>query len=68
MLYTMLCCSYPFEKKEDDPQDVRTQTKVMQRIMKGEELCRLGICTSSPAADQFLIRLGCCMFGCCPAP
>ncbi len=35
MLYTMLCCSYPFEKKEDDPHDVRTQTKVMQRIMKG---------------------------------
>ncbi|CAL5229102.1 g12364 [Coccomyxa viridis] len=36
MLYTMLCCSYPFEKKEDDPQDVRTQTKVMQRIMKAD--------------------------------
>lgn len=38
MLYTMLCCSYPFEKKEDDPQDVHTQTKVMQRIMKGMQL------------------------------
>ena len=38
MLYTMLCCSYPFEKKEDDPHDVRTQTKVMQRIMKGMQL------------------------------
>ena len=36
MLYTMLCCSYPFEKKEDDPKDLRTQTKIMQRIMRGE--------------------------------
>ena len=36
MLYTMLCCSYPFEKKEDDPKDLRTQTKILQRIMKGE--------------------------------
>ena len=35
MLYTMLCCSYPFEKKDDDPNDLRTQTKIMQRIMKG---------------------------------
>ena len=35
MLYTMLCCSYPFEKQEDDPKDLRTQTKIMQRIMKG---------------------------------
>lgn len=39
MLYTMLCCSYPFEKADDDPQDLRTQTKIMQRIMKGTELC-----------------------------
>ena len=36
MLYTMLCCSYPFEKQEDDPKDLRTQTKIMQRIMKGD--------------------------------
>ena len=36
MLYTMLCCSYPFEKKEDDPNDLRTQTKIMQRIMRGD--------------------------------
>ena len=36
MLYTMLCCSYPFEKKEDDPKDLRTQTKIMQRIMRGD--------------------------------
>lgn len=35
MLYTMLCCSYPFDKKEDDPQDVRTETKIMQRIRRG---------------------------------
>ena len=39
MLYTMLCCSYPFEKKEDDPNDLRTQTKIMQRIMKGRVCC-----------------------------
>ena len=43
MLYTMLCCSYPFEKKEDDPRDVRTQTKVMQRIMKGEHPLSAGV-------------------------
>ncbi|CAK0785101.1 hypothetical protein CVIRNUC_008307 [Coccomyxa viridis] len=36
MLYTMLCCSYPFEKQEDDPKDLRTQTKIMQRIMRAE--------------------------------
>ena len=36
MLYTMLCCSYPFEKQEDDPKDLRTQTKIMQRIMRGD--------------------------------
>ena len=38
MLFTMLCCSYPFERKEDDDQDPRTQTKIMQRILKGESL------------------------------
>ena len=35
MLFTMLCCSYPFERREDDDQDPRTQTKIMQRILKG---------------------------------
>ena len=40
MLYTLLCCSYPFEKKEDDPKDLHTQTKIMQRIMKGRACCR----------------------------
>ena len=39
MLYTMLCCSYPFEKADDDPRDLRTQTKIMQRIMQGAQLC-----------------------------
>ena len=43
MLYTMLCCSYPFEKKEDDPHDLRTQTKIMQRIMKGTKPCLPGM-------------------------
>ncbi|CAK0785491.1 hypothetical protein CVIRNUC_008700 [Coccomyxa viridis] len=36
MLFTMLCCSYPFERKEDDDQDPRTQTKIMQRILKAD--------------------------------
>ena len=35
MLFTMLCCSYPFERRDDDDQDPRTQTKIMQRILKG---------------------------------
>ncbi len=35
MLFTMLCCTYPFERKEDDEDDPRTQTRVMQRILKG---------------------------------
>ena len=38
MLFTMLCCSYPFERKADDEQDPRTQTKIMQRILKGAPL------------------------------
>ena len=38
MLFTMLCCSYPFERKDDDDQDPRTQTKIMQRILKGTSL------------------------------
>ncbi len=38
MLFTMLCCSYPFERKEDDDSNHRTQTKIMQRILKGYPL------------------------------
>ena len=35
MLFTMLCCTYPFERREDDDDDPRTQTRIMQRILKG---------------------------------
>ena len=35
MLFTMLCCTYPFERREDDEDDPRTQTRIMQRILKG---------------------------------
>lgn len=38
MLFTMLSCSYPFERKEDNEDDPRTQTRVMQRILKGVSL------------------------------
>ena len=63
MLYTMLCCSYPFEKKDDDPNDLRTQTKIMQRIMKG----------TSPSCHPRLMMQKCCCLTksaikvlCCP--
>lgn len=41
MLFSMLCCSNPFEWKEDDDNDGRTQNTVMQRILEGILLHRL---------------------------
>ena len=61
MLFTMLCCSYPFERKEDDDNDPRTQTKVMQRILKGKSLHGLaqpmGPVNSAPSHCAFHITM-----------
>ncbi len=43
MLFTMLCCTYPFERKADDENDPRTQTRIMQRILKGASLCKISL-------------------------
>ena len=53
MLFAMLCCSYPFERPEDE-RDPRGHHRVVQRIINGAR--GAGACCGPPACGHAVLK------------